>query len=120
MHPAKPSKVGAGPLERAGGVGREMTRNGRMKPKGLELLSIQPRVRPMLAGECLDLASAEAALLRPSLEGQQPLIAQVDNMLARRSEDRRGVAGSNEVTLGHDDMLPRKHKKHKTRANGDV
>ena len=83
MHPAKLSKVCLGPIERACSVGGEMTRNGRMKPKGLALFSIQARMRPVLAGECLDLASAEAPLLRPSLERQQPLIAQVDNMLAR-------------------------------------
>ena len=79
----------------------------------MTLIPAQSRTVPDPARESLDLAAAKASLLRASFKRQQPLIAQVDDMLPRRPQDRRGLTCSDQPTLVHVLMMPLKHKKHK-------
>jgi hypothetical protein len=114
MNTTKATEVRPSAFERTDRVGSKVTRNRSVEPQRLELVSIQQRVRPGTAREGFDLPTAEASLFWTSLEGQQPLIAQVDDMLARRSQDRGGIASADQIAIGHAAMMPKNHKKHNT------
>jgi deazaflavin-dependent oxidoreductase (nitroreductase family) len=82
-----------------------------MEPDRLPLVTVEPRhwLDPIRKG--FDLTATKAPLFRAPCTGQEPLVAQVHDMLPRRPQDGRGLACSNEVALVHVGTMPQKHKK---------
>ena|SRR4030067_2057326 len=94
-------EVPPGFLERTHRISREVTRHRSMEPQRSTLVTVQSRGGPDPAREGFDLASAKTSLLRASLTRQQPLIAQVDDMLPRRPQDHCRIAGSDQIMVMH-------------------
>lgn len=93
-------------------VSRNVTGHGSMEPDRLPLIAAQPRDRRDPTRKGFDLTPPKASLFRASSTGQEPLVAQVHDMLPRRPQDGRGVARSDEFALAHVGIMSRKHKKH--------
>jgi hypothetical protein len=94
-------KVGPGALERTNRVSREVTGHGCVEPERLTLASVELRPRRDSTREGFDLASPEASLLRAALACEHALITQVNDMLARRPQDRCGISSSDQIMVVH-------------------
>jgi hypothetical protein len=101
MDPAEPSQIRPSALEGTRRVDDKVPRDCRMKPQRLPLITVQSSVRAEASRQGLDLASTKPSLCWASLGRQQSLVAQVDDVLARRTQDGRGLPGSDQIAANH-------------------
>ncbi len=110
---SKAFEIRTGPCQRGLRIRGESTGDGCVEPQRSALIASQSPAGVDPLGERFDLGTVQASLGRAALEPQQPLIAEVDHMLPRRSEDGSRFAGSDQIVVAHETRIPQKHKKHK-------